>query len=116
MNELLQAIAEPTRLRIVELLRDGEVTVGDIVVRLELNQPQVSKHLRVLQDAGIVALIPDGNRRFCKLRPEPLQQLNTWLGTFRQIWDDRLDRLDDYLLELQENSKMSSQHDLTRSV
>ncbi|GBG10703.1 transcriptional regulator [Paenibacillus agaridevorans] len=104
MNEILQAIAEPTRLRIVELLRDGELTVGDIVERLSLNQPQVSKHLRVLQEIGIVTMIPDGNRRICKLRPEPLQQLNAWVGTFRRIWDERLDRLDDYLQEIQEGS------------
>jgi DNA-binding transcriptional ArsR family regulator len=104
MNDILQAIAEPTRLRIVELLRDGELTVGDIVERLSLNQPQVSKHLRVLQENGIVTMIPDGNRRICKLRSEPLQQLNAWVGTFRRIWDERLDRLDDYLQEIQEGS------------
>jgi DNA-binding transcriptional ArsR family regulator len=103
MNEILQAIAEPTRLRIVELLRDNEMSVGDIVDRLHLNQPQVSKHLRVLQDAGIVELIPEGNRRICKLRPEPLRHLLDWAGSFRRIWDERLDRLDDYLQELQED-------------
>lgn len=102
MNEILQAIAEPNRLRIVELLRDGEMSVGDIVERLNLNQPQVSKHLRVLQDTGIVEMIPDGNRRICKLRPQPLRQLVDWVGSFRRIWDERLDRLDDYLQELQE--------------
>lgn len=102
MNEILLAISEPTRLRIVELLRDGELTVGDIVERLNLNQPQVSKHLRVLQDTGIVEMIPEGNRRICKLRPQPLRQLDDWIGSFRRIWDERLDRLDDYLQELQE--------------
>lgn len=102
MNEILQAISEPTRLRIVELLREGELSVGDIVERLNLNQPQVSKHLRVLQDTGIVEMIPEGNRRICKLRQQPLRQLDEWVGSFRRIWDERLDRLDDYLLELQE--------------
>ncbi|MHA6482506.1 ArsR/SmtB family transcription factor [Paenibacillus sp. strain BS8-2] len=103
MNEILQAISEPNRLRIVELLRDGEQSVGDIVERLGLNQPQVSKHLRVLQETGIIEMIPEGNRRICRLRPQPLRQMLDWLDSFRRIWDERLDRLDDYLQELQDS-------------
>lgn len=103
MNDILLAIAEPNRLRIVELLREGPLTVGEIVERLGMNQPQVSKHLRVLNDTGIIEMIKDGNRRICKLRPQPLQQLEAWIGSFRRIWEERMDRLDDYLHELQEN-------------
>ncbi|MDQ6423616.1 metalloregulator ArsR/SmtB family transcription factor [Paenibacillus sp. LHD-117] len=102
MNEILFALSEPTRLRIVELLRDGPLPVGEIVHRLELNQPQVSKHLRVLGDTGLVEMQPDANRRIYKLRAKPLQELDAWIGSFRRIWDERLDRLEDYLDMLQE--------------
>lgn len=97
----LSALAEPNRLHIVELLRDGPQQVGEIAVRLELHQPQVSKHLRVLSDAGLVEVQPIANRRIYKLRPEPLQELDAWLQTFRRVWEERLDQLDDYLQELQ---------------
>jgi len=101
MNSTLTALAEPNRLHIVELLRDGPLTVGEIADRLELHQPQASKHLRVLNDAGIVEVKPVANRRIYKLRPEPFKEMDEWLESFRRIWDERFDRLDDYLRELQ---------------
>ncbi|MFC4617618.1 ArsR/SmtB family transcription factor [Camelliibacillus cellulosilyticus] len=91
------ALAEPNRLHIVELLREGPLTVGEIADRLRLRQPQVSKHLRVLNEAEIVQVNAVANRRIYKLQPEPFQELDIWLESFRQIWDKRLDRLDDYL-------------------
>lgn len=97
----LTALAEPNRLHIVELLRDGPLTVGEIAERLRLQQPQVSKHLRVLSDSGLVEVHPSANRRIYKLRPHPFNELNTWLESFRRVWDERFDRLDDYLRELQ---------------
>lgn len=97
----LSALAEPNRLHIVELLRDGPHQVGEIAERLELRQPQVSKHLRVLSEAGLVEVQPVANRRIYKLRPEPLQELDAWLQTFRRVWEDRFEQLDDYLQELQ---------------
>lgn len=102
MKETLFALAEPNRLHIVELLREGPLTVGEIAERLGLQQPQVSKHLRVLHDAGLVAMQPAANRRIYQLRPEPLQELDVWLDTFRRIWDRRFDRLDRYLEDLQQ--------------
>lgn len=95
------ALAEPNRLDIVELLRDGPLTVGEITDRLELNQPQASKHLRVLHDAGLVEVNPVANRRIYRLRPEPLLELDSWLESFRRLWEERYDRLDEYLRELQ---------------
>jgi DNA-binding transcriptional ArsR family regulator len=97
----LSALAEPNRLHIVELLRDGPLTVGEITERLELRQPQVSKHLRVLSDSGLVEVNPSANRRIYKLRPQPLLELDAWIDSFRSIWEDRFDRLDDYLSEMQ---------------
>lgn len=99
------ALAEPNRLDIVELLRDGPLPVGEIAERLELNQPQTSKHLRVLSDAGLVEVHPMANRRIYKLRPQPLQELDDWLDSFRRIWEERFDRLEDYLIELQGKDK-----------
>jgi len=102
----LTALAEPNRLHIIELLRDGgPLTIGEIANHLELNQPQTSKHIRVLSGAGLVEVEPVANRRIIKLRPEPFQQLDSWLETFRSMWKDRLDRLDDYLRELQAQDK-----------
>lgn len=102
----LSALAEPNRLHIIELIRDGgPLTIGEIAGRLELNQPQTSKHVRVLSDAGLIEVQPDANRRIIKLRAEPFQELDSWLQSFRGIWEDRFDRLDDYLRDIQRESK-----------
>ena len=92
---------EPNRLHIVELLRDGPLTVGQIKERLGLQQPQVSKHLKVLSEAAIVEGQPQANRRIYQLRREPFQELESWLHSFRRLWEERFDRLDAYLLEVQ---------------
>jgi DNA-binding transcriptional ArsR family regulator len=99
---------EPNRLHIVELLRDGPLTVGQIAERLELRQPQVSKHLKVLSQAAIVEVQSQANRRIYQLRREPFQELEAWLHSFRRLWDERFDRLDDYLLELQAREQHTS--------
>ena len=94
MLETLKALAEPNRLHIVELLRDGPRPVGDMVQRLHLRQPQVSKHLRVLSDAGLVDARVDAQRRIYTLRTAPLQQLDVWLERYRQLWEQNFQRLD----------------------
>src|SRR5579864_4015077 len=101
MKTLWTALTEPHRFQIVELLRDGPLTVGEITDRLGLQQPQVSKHLKVLSEANIVEVQPQANRRIYKLRREPFQELESWLHSFRRLWEERFDRLDDYLLEMQ---------------
>ena len=101
MKTLWAALMEPNRVHIVELLRDGPLTVGEITQRLGLHQPQVSKHLKVLSEADIVEVQPQANRRIYQLRREPFQELEVWLQSFRRLWEERFDRLDDYLLELQ---------------
>jgi DNA-binding transcriptional ArsR family regulator len=93
----LQALAEPQRVAIVELLRNGERPVGDLVTHLELSQPAVSKHLRVLRDAGLVEARVDAQRRLYRIRPEPFADLDAWLGTYRELWATQLDRLEDHL-------------------
>lgn len=101
MNSTFAALAEPNRLHIVELLSNGPLSVGEIASQLSFNQPQTSKHLRVLCDAGLVEVQAIANRRIYKLRTEPFKELDAWLETYRRIWEERFDRLDDYLQELQ---------------
>src|SRR6266511_4526804 len=103
MNATLMALAEPNRLRIVELLRDRPRPVGEIAERLRLRQPQVSKHLRVLSDAGLVDVRPVAQQRIYELRSEPFNELDKWLETFRRRVNDRMDRLrsEEHTSELQ---------------
>jgi DNA-binding transcriptional ArsR family regulator len=109
-NTLLQALSEPNRLRIVELLREGPLTVGELTDRLQLRQPQVSKHLRVLHESGIVEMHAEANRRIYKLRPDPFQDLHAWLESYRSIWEEKFDRLDSYLQQLQnKNSNLEEE-------
>ena len=108
MKTLWAALMEPNRLHIVELLRNGPLTVGEIAARLALPQPQVSKHLKVLSETAIVEVQPQANRRIYKLRREPFQELEAWLHSFRRLWEERFDRLDDYLLELQATEQHTS--------
>ena len=93
----LQVLAEPSRQAIVDLLRDGERPVGELVEHLRLSQPAVSKHLRALKDAGVVEVRPDAQRRLYRIRPEPFVELDDWLATYRQLWTTHLDRLEDHL-------------------
>ncbi|WP_240417794.1 ArsR/SmtB family transcription factor [Paenibacillus periandrae] len=101
MNLTFSVLAEPNRLHIVELLCKGPLSVGEVAHQLDLNQPQTSKHLRVLCDAGLVEVNAIANRRIYKLRPDPFKELDTWMESYRHIWEERFDRLDDYLQELQ---------------
>jgi DNA-binding transcriptional ArsR family regulator len=101
----LSALAEPNRMRIVELLRDGPQPVGEIAVRLHIRQPQVSKHLKVLNEAGLVAVHPHAQQHIYQLEPKPFEELDSWLDTFRRIWEKRLDTLDEYMQELKANQK-----------
>ena len=100
METTFRALAEPNRFQIVELLRGGPRPVGDMVDRLRLRQPQVSKHLRVLSEAGLVDVRVDAQRRIYALRPAPLQELEVWLERYRRIWEENFQRLDSVLEEL----------------
>jgi DNA-binding transcriptional ArsR family regulator len=88
-----QALADPTRRSIVEALRNGERQVNDIVEQAGIHQSGVSRHLRILHEAGFVSMRPDGQRRLCCLRPEPFRELDKWLAQYRNLWEARLDRL-----------------------
>jgi DNA-binding transcriptional ArsR family regulator len=92
-------LAEPSRRAILDLLRAGERPVGQLVDELGLSQPAVSKHLRVLREAGLVEVRPDAQRRLYRLRPEPLYELDEWLAPYRTLWTSSLDRLGAHLEE-----------------
>ncbi len=91
------AVAEPTRRQILDLLRDQERPVGALVDELGISQPLVSKHLRVLRDAGLVEARADAQRRVYRVRPEPLAELDEWLAPYRAMWTRSLDRLERHL-------------------
>ncbi|MBK1788531.1 ArsR/SmtB family transcription factor [Prauserella cavernicola] len=97
MATTFEVLAEPRRRQILDLLRDGERVVGDLVDRLTLTQPAVSKHLKVLREAGLVDVRHDAQRRWYRLRPEPLLEVESWLAPYRRFWDERLDALERHL-------------------
>src|SRR5580692_3364431 len=96
-DAVLEAIVEPTRRRILEAVRTGERSVGELVDKLGMNQPGVSRHLKVLRDAGLVTVRSDAQRRLYRLRSEPLRDLDEWLEPYRAEWSARLDALGRHL-------------------
>jgi DNA-binding transcriptional ArsR family regulator len=96
------ALAEPHRRQILDLLRSGERSVNDLVARLKLSQPGVSKHLKVLRQAGLVEVRPEGRQRWYGLRPQPLAEVDEWLEPYRAYWSGRLDALEHHLEENRE--------------
>ena len=94
---VFEVLAEPNRRRILDLLLEGERPVGEIVDDLGLSQPAVSKHLRILREAGFVEVHQDAQRRLYQLRTEPLRVLDDWLEPYRRLWETRLDRLERHL-------------------
>ena len=97
VDAIFTVIAEPNRRAILGLLLSSEQSVGDIERQLGIPQPAVSKHLRVLRDAGIVEATVDAQRRLYRIKPEPLQQLDAWLGPFRRLWIRHVDALEKHL-------------------
>ena len=97
---MFDVLAEPHRRRILDLLRDDERAVGELVADLGISQPGVSKHLRVLREAGLVDVRVDAQRRLYRLRPAPLQTVDEWLAPYRAAWRDRLDDLERHLDEM----------------
>ncbi|MEY2402185.1 MAG: hypothetical protein QOJ08_2296 [Ilumatobacteraceae bacterium] len=94
---VLGVIAEPTRRRILDAVRGGERSVGELVEKVGMHQPGVSRHLRVLREAGLVEVRRDAQRRLYRLRPEPLMELDAWLEPYRTEWTARLDSLEGHL-------------------
>ena len=104
-SDVFNAVAEARRREILDALMTGEKAVGEIVDDLSMSQPQVSKHLRVLSEVGLVRCRAEGRRRLYSLEPGRLRPLHEWLAKYEQAWNDRLDRVDDYLKELQQQGE-----------
>ena len=104
-SDVFSAVAEVHRRDILDALITGEKAVGAIVNDLPMSQPQVSKHLRVLSEVGLVRCRAEGRRRLYRLEPVRLRPLQEWLVKYEQAWNDRLDRVDDYLQELQQQGE-----------
>ena len=104
-SDVFNAVAEARRREVLDALIGGEKAVGTIVDALSMSQPQVSKHLRVLSEVGLVSCRADGRRRLYRLEPAHLRPLHEWMAKYEQSWNDRLDRMDDYLKELQQQGE-----------
>lgn len=91
-TDTFQILADPTRRQVIDALRHGERQVGDIVERAGVHQSGVSRHLRILSEAGFVSMRPEGQRRFYALKPEPFREVDDWLARYRGLWEQRLDR------------------------
>lgn len=97
MTSTFAVLADPHRRQILDVLRRGERPVNDLVEGLDLTQPTVSKHLKVLREAGLVEVRRDAQRRWYRLRPEPLAEIDAWLAPYREMWDDSFDALERHL-------------------
>ena len=105
MMTTYEALADPTRRHILDLLRERPRLVGELTDLLGISQPGVSKQLRVLREVGLVNVRQDAQRHWYELRPEPLTEVDAWLQSYRHLWEARMDRLEDYLNELQDKEK-----------
>lgn len=95
--QTFEALSDPTRRRIVEMLADGERTAGELVNEFDVSQPAISRHLRVLREAELVVARADAQRRIYRLNPKPLAEIDAWLDRYRRFWGERLDRLEEHL-------------------
>jgi DNA-binding transcriptional ArsR family regulator len=100
LDRTFGALADPTRRAILARLADGEATVGELAAPFDMTLPAVSKHLKVLERAGLISRTRQAQWRPCRLEPEPLSEAADWLEEYRRAWEERLGRLDDYLKEL----------------
>ena len=105
MESVFEIVAEPNRRAILSLLAGSEQSVGEIERQLHMTQPTVSKHLRVLRDAGIVEATVDAQRRLYRLKPEPLQEVDEWLDQFRRFWSAHIDALERHLDRMEQSTK-----------
>jgi len=113
---LFEVVAEPNRRRILHLLIGDERAVGELVRELSVSQPAVSKHLRILREAGLVEVRTDGQRRVYRIRPEPLQELDDWLAPYRALWTSALDRLERHLQDMPDEHERTHNDDTPNPI
>jgi DNA-binding transcriptional ArsR family regulator len=105
LDAAFSALADPTRRAILARLALGETTVNELAEPFDMSLPNISKHLKVLENAGLISRSRDAQRRPCKIEPEPLREVSAWVEAYRKLWEERFDRLDDYLKQLQDNEE-----------
>jgi DNA-binding transcriptional ArsR family regulator len=109
LSVVFSALADPTRRAILERLMDGEVTVSELAQPFDMSLPAISKHLKVLERAGLIAKGRDAQWRPCRLEADPLKEVAAWMEPYRQFWEERYDRLDAYLAQLQHKEESDDQ-------
>ena len=102
LDAAFSALADPTRRAILARLALGETTVNELAEPFDMSLPNISKHLKVLESAGLISRSRDAQRRPCKIEPEPLKEVSAWVEAYRRLWEGRFDRLDDYLKQLRD--------------
>lgn len=105
LDAAFSALADPTRRAILARLALGETTVNELAEPFDMSLPNISKHLKVLENAGLISRSRDAQRRPCKIEPEPLKEVSAWVDAYRKLWEERFDRLDDYLKQLQDKEE-----------
>lgn len=105
LDAAFSALADPTRRAILARLALGETTVNELAEPFDMSLPNISKHLKVLENAGLISRSRDAQRRPCKIEPEPLKEVAGWVEAYRKLWEERFDRLDDYLKQLQDKEE-----------
>ncbi len=104
-RDVFQAIADPVRRDIIEHLSEEPLTVNQVADKFDVSRPAISKHLKILQECGLVDIQQQGRERFCKIQPSSLMPAFMWLEQYRKLWEDKLDSFENYLNELQSKSK-----------
>jgi len=104
-RDVFQALADPNRRAILNLLAAQRLTINSVTENFRISQQAVSKHIKILRECGLIAVVKQGRERYCEIHPEKLDEVSDWIAQHRQLWEQRLDRLDEYLKTIQENGK-----------
>lgn len=110
-RDVFQAIADPVRREIIELLTDMPMTVNAVAEKFEISRPAISKHLKILEECGIVMITQQGRERFCQIQPSSLIPAFMWIDQYRKLWEERLDSFENYLNELQNQKQNKRKED-----
>ena len=104
-RDVFQAIADPNRRAIIGLLANQKLTLNGVAARFDISRPAISKHIKILTECGLVVVHKQGRERYCEARLEKLNEVSDWVEQYRNLWEQRFDRLDEYLSELQKKEK-----------
>ena len=104
-RDVFQAIADPVRRDIISLLAEESLTINSVAEKFDVSRPAISKHLKILNECGIISINKQGRERYCKIQPQNLIPAFLWIDQYRNLWEDRLDSFENYLIELQAKSK-----------